>query len=76
MSRGAVENLLFDQNGPQRLAFVAHPGMHGRHQLVAGDEIHLHGENAKKQVHIGGKEGIGLRHVVSRKLGRYLMFCC
>ncbi len=42
------QSLVGDENLPERLVLIEHPGLHGGDQLLARDEIHLHGENAEE----------------------------
>jgi hypothetical protein len=54
--RVGVERLLSDQNFAEQLLLGKHPGMHRRDQLVAGNEIRLQGQNAKKKIAIGKRQ--------------------
>ena len=47
-----AERLLRDEDVSKRLALVKHPGMHGGDELIAGDKIHLQGENAEEEIPI------------------------
>jgi hypothetical protein len=38
----------------QRLVLGQHPRLHARDELLAGNEIHLQGQNAKQQIAIAG----------------------
>jgi hypothetical protein len=46
---------LFDQDLPQGLVLGEHPGAHRRQEGVAGDEVHLQGQDAEQQVAVGGR---------------------
>jgi hypothetical protein len=57
---GRGEGALFEQNLPQRFGLVQHPGVHGRNQSIATDEVHLQGQNAEEQITVRGRLGHGL----------------
>jgi hypothetical protein len=46
---------LLYQDLSQRLALVEHPGVHGRDQGIAADEIQLQRQNGKQQIAVGGQ---------------------
>ena len=50
--------LVLDQYFAQRLLLGEHPGVHGRDQGLAVDEVHLTGQNAEKQIAVV----LGRRH--------------
>ena len=49
----AGQAFLLHQDLPQRLVFRHHPGVHGRDQGLAVDEVHLQGQDAKQEVAVG-----------------------
>ncbi len=49
---------MVQEDGPQRFSLVVDPGLHGRYQLIARDEIQLQRKDAKEQIAVG----IGMRH--------------
>jgi hypothetical protein len=54
-----VEGTMLQEELAQGHVFVQHPGVHGRHQLVAVDEVHLQGQDAKQEVAVGqGGHGV------------------
>ena len=46
------ERILGNEYLAQRFGLLQHPGVHGRDQGVAADEVHLQGENAEEQIAI------------------------
>jgi hypothetical protein len=67
-----VEGFLRDEKFAQGLGLVKYPRLHGGDELLARDEIHLHGEDAEEQIAIGGR----LRHVLvlSRERRRWSLY--
>src|SRR5262249_38696026 len=49
---------LFHQDLSQRFGLLQHPGVHGRDEAVAADEIHLQGQDTEEEIPIGSYWGV------------------
>jgi hypothetical protein len=48
--RVVSQSPLIEEDAAERFTLVQNPGIHGFDQRVAGDEIHLHREDAEEQI--------------------------
>jgi hypothetical protein len=59
----ALQCPLIDEDLSQGLGLLQHPGIHGRDQGIAADEVHLQGQDAEQQIAVGcGSRRSGLGH--------------
>ena len=50
----ATDHALLDEHVAERLLFVQHPAAGSGDQIIAGDEVELHSQDAKQQIAICG----------------------